>query len=167
MTKLNLFLINIILIGIILWVAYVQINKIKKNKPIINEPVPEIIQEEPQKPEKPQKPKIPEEISKPKTYQEALQLSKLTNKKIVLYFHAPAWCPPCQAMEKNTLPKEIVQNALKKYIFYITDTDLDKKTTQQWNIQSIPTYFIIDDKENKIKSNSGYMSPEEFVKWLN
>lgn len=164
-SKFGLLLVNVIMIGLILWIAYGKEHKTTTDPtpPQQSEPVPHATPEP--KPEKP--PEKPVEVPKPKTYQEALKASEITGKKIVLYFHAPAWCPPCQKMEKETLPNAKVQEALKRYIFYVIDIDKNERSVaSHWKVRGVPTYLITDSKEKLYKTDSGFKSPEAFVKWL-
>lgn len=163
-SKVGLLIVNVVMIGLIFGVVYGKGNKSTPDPtppPQQSEPVPNVEPEPEPEPEK------PVEVPEPKKYEEALKASEITGKKIVLYFHAPAWCPPCQKMEKETLPNEKVQEALKSYIFYVIDIDKNERSVAtHWKVRGVPTYLITDSKEKLYKSDSGFRSPEAFVRWL-
>ena len=165
-SKFGLLIANIVMIGLIFWVAYGKGNK------STSEPTPPPQQSEPApyvepEPEPEPEPEKPIEVPEPTKYEEALKASEITGKKIVLYFHAPAWCPPCQKMERETLSNDKVKKALKLYVFYVIDIDKNERSVAtHWKVRGVPTYLITDSKEKLYKSDSGFRSPEAFVRWL-
>jgi len=158
-----------------LLLVFIVVGKMRQPNVASNQPVTEIPDfdptngngVEPEQPEEPEEPEKPEEMPAPTTYQEAIKASEATGKKIVLYFTAPAWCPPCQRMESETLPNPLVQDALKSYIFYKIDIDKgEKSVASRWKVRGVPTYVITDSKEKLHKTSSGFKPPETFANWL-
>lgn len=110
----------------------------------------------------------PDQISPtPTTYQEALELSDKYNKLVLVYFTAPSWCSPCQKMGKEILPNLDVQKVLKTFIFYKIDIDIkDRDIMEKWQLKAVPSYIIINSKEELIKSGFGYKTVNAFIPWL-
>ena len=113
-------------------------------------------------------------MTTPRTYKEALDLSRETGKQIVLYFTAPGWCNPCKAMENGeghtpaTLRDRRVKAVLVPYIFYKVDVDgVERPVAKMWGVKSVPTYVVTDCSQKVYKVGYGYRSPEKFVEWLN
>jgi thiol:disulfide interchange protein len=111
----------------------------------------------------PSKEVVPEE---PKTYQEALLISKKTGKQIFLFFHAD-WCHWCEKMERETLSKAEVKQALSNYIVYFVDTGKEPSVSRKYVTRGIPTYVITNHTERVLKRGSGYRSSKDFTTWLN
>ena len=173
--KNNILLVIILTLGLGLFAAH-EIKNLKKdgtdfpnndfpNNPVppANNPFPPIVNPNPVTPP-PATPPAP--ITNPTSYQEAVQLSKQTNKKIVLMFSAD-WCMWCKKFKAETLPNSSVQNALKNYIFFIVDADQDKSTLSKFGVRGLPFFVITDGNENNLKSKAGMMSPEDFISFLN
>ena len=98
----------------------------------------------------------------PETYEEALQIAKKENKKILLYFTA-SWCPPCQKMKRETLKNEEVKKALSKFVvFYAEESDLSSK----FGVRAIPTFKIINPEEKVEKTATGFMDVSKFLSFL-
>lgn len=113
-------------------------------------------------------------MTTPRTYKEALDLSRETGKQIVLYFTAPGWCNPCKAMENGeghtpaTLRDRRVKAVLVPYIFYKVDVDgVERPVAKMWGVKSVLTYVVTDCSQKVYKVGYGYRSPEKFVEWLN
>jgi thiol:disulfide interchange protein len=151
-------------------VAYKKLGNKPQPKPTAPTQVvqPELPKITPTKPEptKPE-PTKPEVVPEPKKYQEALEASRKTGKKVLVLFTAPNWCPPCQRMERETLPDPKVKEALKTYIFYKLDIDKEEKDVAvRWKVKGVPALLITNAEEKLIKSTSGFKSPTELIQWL-
>ncbi len=70
-------------------------------------------------------PPPPQNVSK---YKEAIQLSKTSGKKVVLYFTAD-WCSQCQKM-KSVFADPSVKQALAAFIFYEVNTESRARCNQ-------------------------------------
>jgi thiol:disulfide interchange protein len=104
--------------------------------------------------------------TEPKSYQEALSMSKKNGKQIFLFFHAD-WCHWCKKMERETLSKEEVKQALSNYIVYFVDTGKESSVARKYVTGGIPTYVITNHTEIVSKRGSGYKSSRDFINWLN
>lgn len=130
----------------------VKVDEVKPAKPLV----------EPTKPVDPIVPIVPESQITAKSYQEALQLSKEKNKRILIFFHA-TWCSPCKQMEKVFVESD-VKNAMLPFIFLQIDVDQEKELCGKYNINSVPSLVIING-ENNVKM-SGYKDVKTLVRWL-
>lgn len=84
----------------------------------------------------------------------------MDNKRVLIDFYA-AWCGPCQmlGLVLEKLDKEELIPILK------VDTDKESALASKYNISSIPTLIMFEDKK-EIKRNVGYMSYDELKKWV-
>lgn len=106
---------------------------------------------------------LPKEV---KTYEEAIELSKKSGCNIFIYFGAP-WCGYCNKMLQTTLSDaEVVEKLSKNYVVLKIDIDFNKKLTKMYEVEGIPHYFIINNKEKIIKENLGFKNKKEFLEWL-
>lgn len=100
----------------------------------------------------------------PKTYKEALDVAKITKQKILVVFTAD-WCSPCKKLKADTLDATEIKELLIPYIVIYIDTDNNKELAHRFNVESLPSYFVID-AEKVIKAGSGLKSPGDFKLWL-
>jgi len=109
-------------------------------------------------------PPPPQNNEPPSRYKEAIQLSKTSGKKVVLYFTAD-WCSQCQKM-KSVFADPSVKQALAAFIFYEVNTDQERDVTRQYAVRGIPAYKIVDGNEKVLKEGAGSISSQEFLAWL-
>lgn len=102
-------------------------------------------------------------ISSP-TYEEAVKISKIENKKIFLLFYGE-YCGPCNKI-KEELTKPEVLRILDNYVVCYVDLLKEKELRKKYNINSVPTFFILDQNEKIIKKNSGYKDSVYLSNWL-
>lgn len=112
------------------------------------------------------KPEPPRKM--PTNYQEALGYVAATNEQLLLVFYSKT-CGPCHRM-RSTYADSRVREALRKSgVALIYDLDVagpERTIAQQYNIQGVPAYFIVDGTGKIINSGIGYLSPDGFLKWL-
>lgn len=136
-----------------------------------NKPVTQVPQEPtiPVKPEtKPEAPTKPQE-DKPlvaATYAEAIELAKKHDKQVLVLFSAE-WCGWCTKMKDEVLTKPEIKEEIKNYIFVVVDCDKDKAAARKFGVGVIPANLVTDAKELKVKFKAGYMSSDDYLKWLN
>ena len=99
-----------------------------------------------------------------KTYEEALKISKETNKQIFIYFGAD-WCSYCKKME-NIFENESVSKELDQYVFLKINVEKNKSLAKKHDVKTIPDYMIINEEEDVIKRHTGYKNKTEFLDWL-
>ncbi len=87
--------------------------------------------------------------------------SSLIEKKAVVDFYA-TWCGPCKMFAPifEEVSNEIDMNFIK------LDTDEYSDIARGYGIMSIPT-IILFENGNEVKRHTGFMSKEEFIKFLN
>jgi thioredoxin-related protein len=158
----------IIVLGFILLLLFeVKDNNKKTIKEELASPeiVPSVIDEVVIPEEKPVE-ELPPENLHAKTYSEALELAKKTDRNIFVYMGA-TWCSWCEKMSSTTLEDLQVKEALSKYIVLHIDVDKDLSIAKKFHVKGIPAYLVIDKNENIIKRNSGYKNQKQFIHWLN
>jgi thiol-disulfide isomerase/thioredoxin len=101
---------------------------------------------------------------------DAIKKSKELNKKILVFFHAP-WCGACETMKDyfpgSKHPNKDVKTAMLDYVVFMCNTDVDRAMAKKYGIYGLPTYIIIDENENIIKSGVGGLPARQFISWLN
>lgn len=87
------------------------------------------------------------------------------NKPLFLYFTA-SWCGPCQKMKTSTWADAEVDAALKKYVPVKLDIDAHADLAAKYAVDSIPAFRVLNEKNELVKSDAGYVGAKEFVEWL-
>ena len=73
----------------------------------------------------------------------------------ILDFWAP-WCAYCSKMDETI--SELVEIYKDRLELVSINIDSDKEMTSKYHIMGIPTYVIIDDKENTLGRITGYQT---------
>jgi len=173
MNKNNLIIVVVLLILAIVFVYNKKTNDVKAKEEQQNswqdknwnDPQTKVEPKRDQIVPKPAEPEAPIK-QKADNYQEALELSKKSNKPILLFFTA-TWCGYCVQMKNNTIPNADVQKMLKNFVYCEIDVDKDKATATKYGVRSMPTYKIINSGESVLGSSQGYQKPAAFNSWLN
>jgi thioredoxin-related protein len=76
------------------------------------------------------------------------------------------WCGWCKKMERTTLTDPRVVKALKNYTVTHVNGDNDPATVRKYRVTAYPTVVLLDAKNRVVKTTAGYMSPAEFLRWL-
>ncbi|HEX4056446.1 MAG TPA: thioredoxin family protein [Tepidisphaeraceae bacterium] len=98
----------------------------------------------------------------------ARQEALAAHKPLFVEFAAD-WCPDCHAMAAQTWTQPSVAAAMQAYVPVLIDPDAHPDLSQQFNVVSIPSIFVIDPQSAKItrESRDHVFSPEELLAWLN
>jgi len=104
----------------------------------------------------------------PADISQAREISKITGKKIFVRFSA-AWCAPCQSFEQN-LANDSLMNEWLNESFVVLNSDIDTKSGEmlrlEFNIQSLPSFLILDQDGNEINRRSKSMGLQEMKRYL-
>ena len=99
-------------------------------------------------------------------YAAAKQQAAAQHKLVLLYFTA-TWCGPCQEMKHTTFADREVERAVTaKLVPVKLDVDENRPLAQQFGIESIPNFKIIDGEGRVLKEQAGYMTSAEFLAWI-
>ena len=101
---------------------------------------------------------------------DARKEARQSGKPVLAYFTA-AWCGPCQQMKHTTWASPQVEAALQDYVPVKIDVDRDAEAARAFGINQVPTYLLITPAaaqadDEIVKAQSGKVSPEEFIEWL-
>lgn len=93
-------------------------------------------------------------------YLEKNFLEEVENKKILVDFYAN-WCGPCKMMN------EVFESVEDNIDIDILKIDVDKfpDIARQYNVMSIPTLYLMDNKKI-IKNHIGYLNPTELIEFI-
>jgi len=133
--------------------------------PKVEPPQVEIPRTEPVKPPKRDSPKQIKEVS-PRSYGEAVALSKQTNKPLFIYFN---WdkCEVCGQMQKDTLENSEIKKLLSNYVVYFIDVvGPEAYVAKEAQIKVVPYYLICDSDRQILKYGAGYRGVTTFKDWL-
>ena len=106
------------------------------------------------------------------TYNEALDKAGSENKLILLYFTAK-WCGPCQYMSKYIFTVENIDyEVTKNYIALKLDMDIERNKEIYYKYSedkgvSVPKFFLINSKEEVLKSHIGSLKLNQFKEFIN
>jgi thiol:disulfide interchange protein len=95
----------------------------------------------------------------------AREEAKRDSKPLLLYFTA-SWCGPCQEMKSQTWSDAGVETKLRNYVPVKIDIDADQAMAQEYRIDGIPAFVLLDREGNVAKATSGFMYPLQFLAWL-
>ena len=90
-------------------------------------------------------------------------------KSILMEFTGSDWCPPCKALQKNVLSKDVFKTEMpKSYVLLKLDSPRDKSKqtpeeieqykvlSAKYGIQGVPTIFLADAKGRPYYQTVGY-----------
>ncbi|MGB1930608.1 MAG: thioredoxin family protein [Mariniblastus sp.] len=89
--------------------------------------------------------------------------------KPLLVLVTAKWCPPCQAMKKNTIPELLKKSAFEGYHYTNVDLDKDSKVARQLiGSRGVPQLILFEKKSGKWtrKFLSGYNSVASVEKFV-
>ena len=95
----------------------------------------------------------------------AREEAKRDSKPLLLYFTA-SWCGPCQEMKHITWSDSAVEMKLRNYVPLKVDIDANQALAQQYGIDGIPAFVLLDKEGNVDKRTDGLMEPMQFLAWL-
>lgn len=96
--------------------------------------------------------------------EEAKKAASDSKKEILIVFEAP-WSESSEVFKKN-LKDSIVKEAVKDYVICLIDYDKDRDSARKFNIKTIPSYIVVDEKGEIKKYGSGYKTKNIFLNWL-
>ncbi len=98
--------------------------------------------------------------------EEAYQVSAEQNKPVMMYFWA-IWCQFCAKVHSEVFPDANVSKILNdKFILVAIDLDVDKKTSNQFNVFYPPYFIFLTPNGEIIERIPGYLPTESFLPHL-
>ena len=98
-------------------------------------------------------------------YEEGILASSTKDMPAFIEFYAD-WCPPCIAMEENTYPDPRVVSELRDFVAIKVDTQKRIDIENRYGITYYPTVVLLDPKGKEITRYTGYLGPEDMVKFI-
>lgn len=93
-------------------------------------------------------------------FETAKKISVATNRPMLVDFWA-IWCKPCHMMDDEIWENEEVKDLLKNYVLVKINFDGNHDLSNQFEVQSIPYYFITDSNGTVIDKKLGYSGARE------
>jgi thiol:disulfide interchange protein len=98
---------------------------------------------------------------------------KVKTEYFLLNFTAPAWCGPCQQMEREVWPDKTVQAVIKARPYELYHLDMDdtknSKFFKAYGVKSVPTIILVRREGETVTildRKSGVQTPALFAGWL-
>ncbi|MFI3301790.1 MAG: thioredoxin fold domain-containing protein [Rikenellaceae bacterium] len=101
--------------------------------------------------------------------EELLKMAESEDKLVFIDIYAD-WCPPCRAMESEVFSrKDVAEFMDARFVSakYNMDKDTGKEIAARYNVRSIPTYLIFNDKGDFLGRLQGKMPAEDFMENIN
>lgn len=98
-------------------------------------------------------------------YESAVAESTATGRPLVLAFHSQG-CPPCAIMDRTVLTQSVVQQTLGRFVPVRLDVGQHPALAARFDVMGTPTYALVDATGNTVYQVSGYLSVEEFLRFL-
>ncbi|MFQ3576465.1 MAG: thioredoxin fold domain-containing protein [Cytophagales bacterium] len=103
------------------------------------------------------------------SFESAIEQAKSEKKLVFLDFYA-TWCGPCKLMDKKTFSSANVANLMNE-MFVNVKVDVDDKQfaklMNDFNVNEVPTYIIIDLNQKVLNRLTGYFPEKKFIEELN
>lgn len=98
-------------------------------------------------------------------YQTAAQEAVRQGKPLLVDFYLDS-CPPCKAMDRTTLRSAKVVQALAGFIPVRVDLARAEELAARLEVDSAPTYFVLDATGRPVRRLAGYVGEQEFLRFL-
>lgn len=96
----------------------------------------------------------------------AKKIAKKEKKLIFIDFYAD-WCGPCKQMDEQVFKVKAGSDALKGFITVKQDVDREgKNAARKYNVQAMPTLFVIDANGNPVLYSVGGMDASTLSRFL-
>jgi len=101
-----------------------------------------------------------------RTYDEGIRMAKIDGKRVFLHFYAN-WCFYCRKMTRETFQDpSVIEYLNQNYVSIRVDADENRRTVSIYNVQALPSTWLLTKQGEKIGNVSGYISPNQLLEIL-
>ena len=93
----------------------------------------------------------------------SVSLADKGNKTLIIF--SAEWCKYCLIAKNDINTDKVLSETIKKYEVIIVDFDNDKDMVEGYGIKNIPTFIIVENKE-ELKRQIGYNGPIQLNTFL-
>ena len=108
---------------------------------------------------------VPEQAFWVHEYPGALGRAEAEGKLVFMDVYAD-WCGPCRKMATDTFTDARVQTKLQEFIPLKIDADADQALASRYNVQFLPSLFVLNASGEVIGQATGYHGPDELLGFL-
>ena len=106
------------------------------------------------------------EIKFQENVEAAWRLAKADNLPTAIYFNA-TWCQWCRKMSVSTFPDPKVLALASKMVWAKVDIDKEPDIAAMFGVEGVPAVAMVNAEGELVAMQSGYMTAEQLVKFLN
>lgn len=88
------------------------------------------------------------------------------NNRLMLAYFTASWCGPCQQMKRTTFADQAVADEVARWSSVKVDVDEHKDLAIGYNVQSMPSFYVLLPEGKVLTVQSGLMSATEFIAFL-
>lgn len=100
---------------------------------------------------------LPASVSWFHSFEQAQKLALSTNKLILVDFFA-TWCGPCKLMDREVWSDPEVEKFVNYFVPLKIDVDLQHIIARKYDIQAMPSIFILDGNGEVVYKHIGYLN---------
>ena len=90
-----------------------------------------------------------------------------SGRKALLLDFTAGWCPACQELRRTTWSDPAVASAIAECCVPVAvDVDAHPDLGRQYRAEYLPTLVLTDADGHELRRSVGYVTPDEFRRWL-
>ena len=100
-----------------------------------------------------------------RSYETGIKRAADLNRRALVQFHSH-WSPACREMDQEAFAEPEVQKLMQRFVCIQVDDVLDRKLSEQFGVQIIPSFYIIRPDMSVAGSQTGKLDAQKFRGFL-